>query len=1053
MATILHLFEDLELDNAHAIIAAAKWSTRQHEHKHIFLTLKPANPQAIFWAREAGIEVIVAPDAMVLDAQLESADIIQIEYTNTPAINTLLRQPLPPARLAIWSHIEGLHVPQILPQAVANMADACIASASSTLKTHAAFISPVKDEDTLPSTWLAPPADFSLMADFERRPHEGFNIGVIVDNGFADLHPQFISMCAEASLPEITFIVCGENSRAQLEEEVATLGLSNRFDFIEDKAEFLEALELMDVFGLPMDQPAISTAQTYLQLALFAGIPSVVLDLGETQQFIKHNETGFLATSPEDYVRTLQFLHNNPTECRRIGLNASIYARTHLGAQNAAGDLNKLYESLLELPKRFHIWDGAPTQVGDVDTPNASYKIARQLIDALDAEGLAFEISLGHPEIVQQITAEKTIATNATTSPALFDYLQAYANHAPTDPLLKLWIGLALENQEAYTEAIAAYAAAMEIGLDHWRVQWYLGRALYKNGKTEEAARVYATLRSTVVDFDEVTGDTLFAEEANKTLEFSISGANININAQADSKIRVSAIVSTYASEAFIDGCLHDLVSQSLFQDGELEIIVVDAHSPENEKDIVTRYQEHFDNIHYVRTPAREPLYVSWNRGIKLASGKYITSANTDDRHRKDALEVMANYLDAHPEFALLYAGQIDTSVPNESFEASSSNKILNWPDYTYAELERHCIIGSQPMWRRAMHEKYGYFREDLVSAGDYEFWLRIGRHENFFRYPETLGLYFRNPEGIEHGAVDSERETMQIWQEYGMFERGVPVILRGRVIKPARTPQFTPPVSTAQPVRPAFDTYITRFEIALNQNDLVTSLQVAEEAIKSYAELPYPFILKAIVLMQQADYPGAFTALEQSIQIDETPEALVELIQLSIATGQEEDAQRTIGYLEQQYPDWKQRIENIKNKLMQDNTASAHGPARLEDLDFSISSFEELKVQFEQLLHLKDMHRAEVLAKTAILKFPDNHEAWVMKATTDRLNGSYEDAREAIHKSLLIEDSPEALIELFQVSQALGDDEEAQNIASMFDVAYPDFSAQFKELFPNAVV
>ena len=548
-------------------------------------------------------------------------------------------------------------------------------------------------------------------------------------------------------------------------------------------------------------------------------------------------------------------------------------------------------------------------------------------------------------------------------------------------------------------------------------------------------------------------GETANNLQANEPLPYEASDTaelQEDTAPNAASNIRVSAIVSTYASEAFIDGCLHNLVGQSLFQKGELEIIVVDAASPENEKEIVARYQENFENIVYLRAPEREGLYASWNRGIKQATGDYITSANTDDRHRKDALEILANYLDAHPEFALLYAGQIDTSVPNETFETSTSQKLLNWPPYSYEELEQHCIIGSQPIWRKAMHEKYGYFREEFVSAGDYEFWLRIGRHESFFRYPETLGLYYRNPKGIEHGANHSETETLKIWQEYGMFDRGIPVILGGRVIKKARTPAFSAPISTAPATRLPFDVYINQFEAALVANKLSEAMAVAEETVKHYGELPYPQILRAIVLTKQLQFSAALDALDKSIQIDETPEALMELVQLSIASGQEEEALRTTVYLEQKYPEWKARLTNIKQTLLQDNTSSAHGQARLDDLDYSITSFPDLKQQFKQLLHLKDINRAEQLAKAAILKFPENHEAWVLKATSDRLNGAFQDARDAIQKSLLIEDSPEALIELFEVSQALGDKEEARNIAMMFDTAYPEYASSFNNLFPD---
>jgi glycosyltransferase involved in cell wall biosynthesis len=112
---------------------------------------------------------------------------------------------------------------------------------------------------------------------------------------------------------------------------------------------------------------------------------------------------------------------------------------------------------------------------------------------------------------------------------------------------------------------------------------------------------------------------------------------------------------------------LEDLLAQTIAD--RLEIIVIDSASPENEGRIVREFQQHHGNVKYIRTPERETIYAAWNRGIKIARGKYITNANTDDRHRRDAFEQMAAVLDAQPDVALVYADVIKTATANETFE------------------------------------------------------------------------------------------------------------------------------------------------------------------------------------------------------------------------------------------------------------------------------------------------------------------------------------------------------------------------------------------------
>ena len=531
-------------------------------------------------------------------------------------------------------------------------------------------------------------------------------------------------------------------------------------------------------------------------------------------------------------------------------------------------------------------------------------------------------------------------------------------------------------------------------------------------------------------------------------------------------------------------GCMQNLVDQTLFKDGQLEIIVIDSCSEQNEKDIVERYQAQYDNITYIRTDSRETLYASWNRGIQLARGRYITNANTDDRHREDALEKLANYLDDYPDIALTYPGQIDTSVPNETFASTSSTKIMDWPVYSYQELERHCIIGSQPMWRKSLHTKYGLFRDTFEAAGDYEFWLRVGKSEPFFRYPEVLGLYYRNPEGIEHGSDISKKEAIQVWQEYGMFDRGIPVILNGRVLtSPELTTKSTEPQSLS--TRKTFDIYINGFEAHLLKNEFEQALEVAQAAVNDYNELPYAHILQAIAYRQLQRYNEALFTLEQSIQLEETPEALIELIQLSISTGNFEEASKTETYLIGKYPEWKDRLSGIE--YPQNNETSTHDqsvsekdeevdiirhvhktnlsdnitiqlnnsvtpdpldkPASIEDLDYTLKSFNELRSEFEQLVKLSDVQHAEKLALAATRKFPENSEAWVLKATSHRLKGAYQEAKEAIQRSLLIKDSPEALIELLELSLSIGEATEAKKIADVIKNSYPALESHISGL------
>ena len=211
----------------------------------------------------------------------------------------------------------------------------------------------------------------------------------------------------------------------------------------------------------------------------------------------------------------------------------------------------------------------------------------------------------------------------------------------------------------------------------------------------------------------------------------------------------LTAIVSTYASERFMRGCLEDLLAQTIAN--RMEIIVVDASSPQYEGEIVREFQERTGSIRYIRAESREPVYASWNRAIHHATGKYLTSANTDDRHRPDGLERLVSALEADPGAVLAYGDVAITLRENETFESALKVFSYRWPDFDRTRLFRAAFVGPQPVWRRETHERYGWFDPEFTSAGDYEFWLRLAVHERFIHVPELLGAYLAAPGSVEH--------------------------------------------------------------------------------------------------------------------------------------------------------------------------------------------------------------------------------------------------------------------------------------------------------------
>jgi hypothetical protein len=233
---------------------------------------------------------------------------------------------------------------------------------------------------------------------------------------------------------------------------------------------------------------------------------------------------------------------------------------------------------------------------------------------------------------------------------------------------------------------------------------------------------------------DEALGRT----EPQPTASVTKATAPLNTESAGEPQYLVSAIVSVYNCEKYIRGCLEDLENQTIAD--KLEIIVVNSGSKQNEEPVVREFEQKYNNITYIKTDNRETIYAAWNRAIKVARGKYLTSANTDDRHHRDAFEIMAQTLEQNPDAALVYADQIRTDTANETFESHHAAETLRRPEHSRQRLLLGCSVGSQPTWRKSLHDEFGLFDENLTCAGDWDFWLRISNRYRFIHIPEFLG-------------------------------------------------------------------------------------------------------------------------------------------------------------------------------------------------------------------------------------------------------------------------------------------------------------------------
>lgn len=105
---------------------------------------------------------------------------------------------------------------------------------------------------------------------------------------------------------------------------------------------------------------------------------------------------------------------------------------------------------------------------------------------------------------------------------------------------------------------------------------------------------------------------------------------------------KVSIIVTTYNSAAFIENCIDSLLNQSI---KNIEIIVVDDASTDDTVDILKKYL----TIKIIKLNENRGTYHARNIGIKHSSGEFITFQDSDDWSHPERVARQLSQLNENP--------------------------------------------------------------------------------------------------------------------------------------------------------------------------------------------------------------------------------------------------------------------------------------------------------------------------------------------------------------------------------------------------------------------
>lgn len=197
---------------------------------------------------------------------------------------------------------------------------------------------------------------------------------------------------------------------------------------------------------------------------------------------------------------------------------------------------------------------------------------------------------------------------------------------------------------------------------------------------------------------------------------------------------KVSVIMGIYNCANEISDAIDSILNQT-FQDWEL--IMCDDGSSDNTYEIATVYANKFNNIKIYRNERNMGLNYTLNRCLQYAKGEYIARMDGDDISISDRFEKEVEFLDSHPEYAIVSTPMIYFDE-NGEFGVGSASGEANRKTFSKGTPFAH----APAMVRREAFETVGGYSvaPKYLRVEDWHLWVKMyAKGYKGYNLPEPL--------------------------------------------------------------------------------------------------------------------------------------------------------------------------------------------------------------------------------------------------------------------------------------------------------------------------
>ncbi|MCX7986905.1 MAG: glycosyltransferase [Bacteroidales bacterium] len=199
-------------------------------------------------------------------------------------------------------------------------------------------------------------------------------------------------------------------------------------------------------------------------------------------------------------------------------------------------------------------------------------------------------------------------------------------------------------------------------------------------------------------------------------------------------KALVSVIIPCYNVEIYVEEAIYSIMNQTY---KDLEIICIDDGSKDRTGEILQKLSHEDSRIIYIQQKKNLKIVETLNRILPLTKGEFIARMDADDICTIDRIEKQVNFMQKHPEIAVVGSWAIKFGKITRKWTPPTSSEDIVEELFLGSPIP-HSVV----MFRRSILKDIIYDKNYLYVE-DYKLWFDLSKKYKLANIPEFL-LYYR---------------------------------------------------------------------------------------------------------------------------------------------------------------------------------------------------------------------------------------------------------------------------------------------------------------------